>query len=183
VFFTGGDQLRLTSQVGDTPIYQALRALYDDGGTIVGTSAGAAAMPETMLIGGPSDESLRQGELQMAPGLGLVPNLVVDSHFAERGRIGRLLAAVAQNPRNLGVGIDEDTAIIVKQGCFRVIGSGAVYVADGSTVTFSSLADQSSDEIIHIHDVCLHVLGQGAIYDLSERRPMPLKEEAVQQAS
>src|ERR1044071_477846 len=121
VFFTGGDQLRITSQIGDSDVFKCLRELYHDGGTIVGTSAGAAAMPETMLIGGASDTSNRVSALSMAPGLAFARNVVIDSHFAERGRIGRLLGAVVQNPRNLGIGIDEDTAIVLERDdCFWV---------------------------------------------------------------
>ncbi len=173
IFFTGGDQLRITSQVGDSPVFQALLETYQSGGTIVGTSAGAAAMPGTMLISGASDASSTLSSLGMAPGLGLMPDAVIDSHFAERGRIGRLLGAVAQNPRNLGIGIDEDTAIVVERGtCFDVIGSGAVYVVDGSTVSYSSLSETNTDGVISIDDVRLHVLGAGDQYDLTARRPI-----------
>lgn len=91
IFFTGGDQLRLTSQLGDSPVYRCMQESHRRGGTIVGTSAGAAAMPETMLNGGKSDKSLGISALTMAPGLGLLPSVVIDSHFAERGRMGRLL--------------------------------------------------------------------------------------------
>lgn len=173
VFFTGGDQLRITSQLGDTPIFSCLHKIYLEGGTIVGTSAGAAAMPETMLVGGPDDESEHISALQMAPGLGLLPGVVVDSHFAERGRIGRLLGAVTQNPRNLGLGIDENTAIVVEHGQhFRVLGSGAVYVTDGSRITYSSLSEHQPEGILSIHDLLLHVLGHDDRFDLTTRRPI-----------
>lgn len=133
VFFTGGDQLRITSQLGDSPVYRCLEEHYLNGALIVGTSAGAAAMPETMIISGPSDESNRVSALTMAPGLGLIEDVVIDSHFAERGRMGRLLGAVVQNPRNLGIGVDESTAILVERGeRFRVLGDGAVYVVAGT---------------------------------------------------
>jgi cyanophycinase len=174
VFLTGGSQLRITSQFGDTPIYQRILAFYYKGGVIAGTSAGAAVMSETMLIHGASDESNKLSTLGMAPGLGLIKDAVVDSHFAERGRIGRLLGVVAQNPRNLGIGIDENTAIIVTPDMiFRVIGSGAIYVADGSSITYSSLAEASgSEQIVSLHDVRLHILGDGDCFDLTERRPL-----------
>lgn len=173
VFFTGGDQLRITSQLGDSPVFQSLLDTYHSGGTIVGTSAGAAAMPGTMLISGPGDESSKLTSLGMAPGLGLMPDVVIDSHFAERGRIGRLLGAVAQNPRNLGIGIDEDTAIVVDRGtCFEVLGSGAVYVVDGTQISYSSLSETNADGVISIDDVRLHVLGAGDQYDLTARRPV-----------
>jgi cyanophycinase len=173
VFFTGGDQLRITSQIGDSPVYQRMHELYRRGATIAGTSAGAAAMPATMLISGESDSSQAISSLGMAPGLGLLENVVVDSHFAERGRMSRLLGAVAQNPRNLGLGIDEDTAIVVERGSFfRVIGSGAVYVVDGATMDYSSLSEEQPEGIVTIHGVTLHVLGADDAFDLAERRPI-----------
>jgi cyanophycinase len=178
VFFTGGDQLRITSQLGDSPVYRAMCRLYEDGGTIVGTSAGAAAMPETMLISGPGDESGRISAIGMAPGLGLLPGVVVDSHFAERGRFGRLLGAVAQNPKNLGLGLDENTAIVVVDGggSFRVVGSGGVYVVDGAGVTYSSLSEENPEGVMSIFDVRLHVLGEGDRFDLKRREPLAPKE-------
>jgi cyanophycinase len=173
IFFTGGDQLRITSQLSDSPLFQCLSELYRDGATIAGTSAGAAAMPETMLISGAGDESSHISALGMAPGLGLIEGVVIDSHFAERGRIGRLVGAVAQNPRNLGLGIDEDTAIIVeKNGHFRVVGSGAVYVVDGTTVSYSSLSEEQPEGILSIFDLKLHILGEGDQFDLEQRRPI-----------
>jgi cyanophycinase len=178
IFFTGGDQLRITSQVGDSPLFHSLRDHYYRGGTIAGTSAGAAAMPETMIVGGPSDESNRISALRMAAGLGLIGGVTIDSHFAQRGRIGRLLGVVAQNPRNLGIGIDEDTAIVVSDSeQFRVVGSGAVYVADGSDISYSSLSEEQAEGIVSIYDVRLHVLGADDSFDLAERRPNKPQEE------
>lgn len=183
VFFTGGDQLRISSQLGDSPVFQCLQEMYQAGGTIVGTSAGAACMPETMLIAGPSDESNKISTLDMAPGLGLIEGVVIDSHFAERGRMGRLLGAVAQNPKNLGIGIDEDTAIIVNdQKNFVVLGSGAVYVVDGATISYSSLSEKNPEGIVSIFGVKLHVLGEGDCFDLKTRQPEvaeKLKKEVV----
>jgi cyanophycinase len=173
VFFTGGDQLRLTSQLGDSPVFQELKAFYERGGTIAGTSAGAAAMPATMIVGGPSDKSNRISALNMAPGLGFIADVIIDSHFAERGRMGRLLGAVAQNPRYLGLGIDEDTAIVVERGkTFRVLGSGGVYIVDGSSISFSSLSERQPEGTLSILDVTLHVLAAGDRFDLAARRPI-----------
>jgi cyanophycinase len=181
VFFTGGDQLRITSQIGDSLVFSRMREIFAEGRMIVGTSAGAAAMPETMLIGGPSDKSSEVSTLAMAPGLGLISGVAIDSHFAERGRMGRLLGVVAQNPRNLGIGIDEDTAIVVEGNeHFRILGSGAVYVVDGAEVSYSSLSEKSPEGIITIHDVKLHVLGDADQFDLTSRRPI-VPEEARQQ--
>lgn len=177
IFFTGGDQLRISSQIGDTPIERMVREIHRRGGLIAGTSAGASVMSETMLVKGPSAESHRIGDLHMAPGLGLVRDVIIDQHFAERGRIGRLLGAVAQNPRVLGIGIDEDTAIILEQGRFRVIGAGAVYIVDGSDVSHSNIAEASPERTLSMHDVRLHVLSAGDGFDLDARRPAPRVEE------
>ena len=172
IFFTGGDQLRITSQIGDSPIYRRMKDLFADGGTVVGTSAGAAVLPETMLVSGASDESSEVSALGMAPGLGLIQGVVIDSHFAQRGRMGRLLGAVAQNPKNLGLGIDENTAIVVEhEKQFRVIGAGAVYVVDGAGISYSSLSEKHPEGIISIYDVRLHVLGEGDCFDLVNRHP------------
>src|SRR5215218_934611 len=139
IYFTGGDQFRITSQIGGTPLFERMLAIHEEGGVIAGTSAGAAAVPETMLISGNGKESPRVASLGMAPGLGLLKDVVVDSHFAQRGRLGRLMAAVAQNPHNLGLGLDENTAVIIEdeRHC-RVLGTGAVYFVDGRRVSYSS---------------------------------------------
>src|SRR4051794_3290853 len=154
VFFTGGDQLRITANLGDSPIYSLLQDIYHDGGTIVGTSAGASVMSETMMVSGPQDESNTIGSLSMAPGFALLRGVLIDQHFAERGRIGRLIGAVAHNPRNLGVGIDQNTAIIVDTpNAFRVIGEGAVYVVDGTGISDTNLADGRRNETVSVYDI------------------------------
>ncbi len=171
VFFSGGDQLRISSQLGDTPIEERIREIRAQGGVIAGTSAGASVMSDTMLVRGPSSESYRIGDLHMAPGLGMLRDAIIDQHFAERGRIGRLLGAVAHSPRVLGIGIDEDTAIVVEGEDFRVLGSGAVYVVDGETVSQSNIAEGSQEGALSIYDVRLHVLSSGDGFDLATRRP------------
>lgn len=171
VFFSGGDQLRISSQIGDTPVEEMVREIHRRGGVVAGTSAGGSVMSETMLVRGASSESHRIGDLNMAPGLGLIPDVIIDQHFAERGRIGRLLGAVAQNPRILGIGIDEDTAIVVDGGQFRVIGSGAVYVVDGADVTRSNVAEARRDEPLSMFGVRLHLLAAGNAFDLNRRKP------------
>ena len=169
IFFTGGDQLRISSQIGDTPLERRVRAIHDGGGVIAGTSAGASVMSETMLVKGTSSETHRIGDLHMAPGLGLVRDVIIDQHFAERGRFGRLLGAVAQNPRVLGIGIDEDTAIIVEEEKFRVLGSGAVYIVDGSTVSRSNIAEARPDRTLSMFDVKVHVLSDSDHFNLTAR--------------
>ena len=128
-------------------------------------------MSETMLVNGPSAESYRIGELHMAPGLGLLRNVIIDQHFAERGRYGRLIGAVAHNPRLLGIGIDEDTAIVVEQDRFFVIGSGAAYVIDGEGSTHSNIAEARAEQALSMFDIRVHVLSAGDTFALKDRRP------------
>jgi cyanophycinase len=174
LFFTGGDQLKITSRIGDTPIYERLREIYEAGGLIAGTSAGASVMSETMLVAGDGDTSHRiDSVLKMAPGLGFIDGVLIDQHFAERGRIGRLLGAVAQNARILGIGIDENTAILVEHGArFQVYGEGAVYVIDGRRVVFSNLAEEETESSMSVFGVTLHQLSQGDTFDIDSRTPM-----------
>ncbi|HBC97095.1 MAG TPA: cyanophycinase [Clostridium sp.] len=172
MFFTGGDQLRITSLIGGTPLYSKIQKLYEGGCTFVGTSAGASVMSDTMIITGPDEESPKKCTLKMAPGLGLIKGVIIDQHFAQRGRIGRLLVGIAENPQSLGIGIDEDTAIIVSDNNeFTVMGSGAVYVIDGSNITYSNVSEQYPEEILSIFDVKLHVLKYGNKFDLINKKP------------
>ena len=172
LFFSGGDQLRISSQIGDTPFETRIVEIFKNGGVIAGTSAGASVMGEVMLIRGANSESHRIGDLHMAPGLRLIRDVIIDQHFAERGRIGRLLGAVALNPRILGIGIDEDTAIIVQGRKFSVLGSGAVYVVDGASVTHSNIAEAQAKRTLSMYGVRLHVLSDGDSFDLNKRRPI-----------
>ncbi len=181
VFFAGGDQLRLSSQLGGTPILARIHEIFEQGGTIVGTSAGAAAMPEIMMIYGRSEQSLSLNDLYMAPGLGLISRVVIDSHFAERGRIGRLLLAVAQNPYNMGLGIDEDTAVVVENKYdLRVIGSGGVYIVDGQKITYSSLSERHPAGIVAVFGASLHLLGEGDCFNLRSRIPTVSPQEEAE---
>jgi cyanophycinase len=176
VFFSGGDQLRITSQIGDSAIDEKVRRLYERGGVIAGTSAGASVMSETMLVKGTSQETHRIGDLHMAPGLGLIRDVIIDQHFAERGRFGRLIGAVAHNPRVLGIGVDENTAAVVESGSLTVLGSGAVYIVDGSRVTYSNLAEARSEVTLSMHNMTVHVLAEGDRFDLASRDPKAPRE-------
>ncbi|MGE5575957.1 MAG: cyanophycinase [Syntrophothermus sp.] len=170
IFFTGGDQLRITSTIGGTAIGTALQAAYRRGVVIAGTSAGASVMTDVMVVGGNNDDAPKKDTLSMAPGLALLKGVVVDQHFAQRGRIGRLLSAVAYNPYVLGVGIDEDTAVIVSpDATFEVIGSQTVTVVDGSHITVTNVSEQAPDEPLALSNVILHVLPQGHRFDLRLR--------------
>ena len=183
VFFTGGNQLKLTSQLGDTPIYTGVREIYERGGCIAGTSAGASVMTETMMVTGESAASPRvRDALRMAPGFGFLPGVIVDQHFAERGRIGRLIGAVAQNPRIVGVGIDEDTAIVCDgHRRFTVLGAGAVCVIDGREVSHSNLVDDAADRTLSVFDLRVHLLNVGDTFDLTDRRPSCGSAEAAEE--
>ena len=175
VFFTGGDQLKITSQVGDTPLYSRVQEIFEQGGVVAGTSAGASAMSETMLVANNGEASYRiKSALLMAPGLGLAQDMVIDQHFSERGRMARLIGAVTQNPRVLGVGIDEDTALILERNReFRVLGAGAVYVVDASKSTYSNFGEEDSDRTLSSFGITVHMLSQGDRFDLYTRTPSP----------
>lgn len=183
IFLTGGDQLRITSMLGDTPVYSRMLEIYQQGGTIAGTSAGASVMSETMLVGGGQNGSHRiGGNIQLGPGFGFAKDMVIDQHFAERGRIGRLLAVVAQNPRILGLGIDENTAVALSPNSeFRVLGDGAVYVVDGASVTETNVAEEERDRAMSLYNVTVHLLTQGDRFKIKTRTPVsgsPKKIEA-----
>jgi cyanophycinase len=173
VFFTGGDQMRITSMIGDTPAFSRICEIFVEGGTIAGTSAGASVLSETMMVSGNGEASHRiDANLQLAPGFGFARDMVIDQHFAERGRINRLLGVVAQNPRVLGIGIDENTAIELDVGVsFRVFGEGGVTVLNGATVTMTNIAEEDRDRTMSIYGVTLHVLSQGDRFDLRTRTP------------
>ncbi len=172
VFFTGGDQLRLTSILGGSEIDKAIRRCYQRGGIIAGTSAGASVMSHTMIIGGDSSDTPKKAAVSLAEGMGLLDKVIIDQHFAQRGRINRLLAVIAQNPNVIGVGIDEDTAFVVEGGgrC-RVIGSQTVTVLDGRNILHSNISESRLFAPLAITDVRLHILSSGFGYDLKRRVP------------
>lgn len=169
VFFTGGDQLRITGMLGGTVLGRMLHQLYERGVVIAGTSAGASVMSDTMIVGGDS-ASPKKEAIVMAPGLGLLRAVIIDQHFAQRGRIGRLLAAVAQNPYVLGVGIDEDTAILVyPDGRLTVVGSQTVIIVDASPSVATNVSESSPGEALVLTPVLMHVLSNGLWFDFKKR--------------
>lgn len=173
IFFTGGDQLRITSILGGTKAYKALHEVYSKGVVIVGTSAGASVMSNTMVVEGTDNEPARKCTMKMAPGLGLLEEAIIDQHFDQRGRIGRLLCGVAENPFMLGIGIDEDTAIrAYPDAHFEVLGTNAVTVIDGSTIKSSNVSELNPDDILAISGVTLHVLPYGYGFDMGKREVM-----------
>lgn len=170
IFFTGGDQLRITSIIGGTRVYTALHAAYGAGAVIAGTSAGASAMSRTMIVDGNNNDAARKCTLKMAPGLGLLERALVDQHFHQRGRIGRLLCGVAENPSILGIGIDEDTAVrVFPDEHFEVIGGNSVTVVDGWSIKSSNVSESKPDENLAIANVVLHVLPSGYGFNMITR--------------
>ena len=170
-FFTGGDQLRITSMLGGSRLWDAVQRMYQRGGTVAGTSAGASALGHTMPISAEADEHRVSAASSLLPALGLLKDLIVDQHFAQRGRMGRLIAGVSENPRLLGIGIDENTAAVWTAGVFRVIGSGAVYVVDGREVSRSNVAGAELQCAMSTFDLRLHVLSSQDCFDVAKRRP------------
>lgn len=172
IFFTGGDQLKISSFLGGTPLFEEMKKCYEKGCIFAGTSAGASVMSDTMIVSGPDEEAPRKCTLKMAPGLGFIKHVIIDQHFAQRGRIGRLMTGIAENPESLGIGIDEDTAIVINRGAeFKVMGSGSVYVLDGSSITHSNVSEQYPDEVLSIFNVHIHVLKKGNRFDLKSKLP------------
>src|SRR5215475_6500523 len=172
VFFTGGDQFKITTRLGGTALSELIEEIYWRGGIIGGTSAGATALGEMMLVGSPDEGTCKVSDVHMTPGLGLARNMIIDQHFSERGRIRRLLGAVAQNPRMLGVGIDEDTAVVIESdGTFHTLGSGAIYIVDGHDLNYTNFSEASFSRAMSVFGVKLHVLSGGDSFDVSSRHP------------
>lgn len=172
IFFTGGDQSRIVDFIKGTPLDRLIHKCHQDGAVIGGTSAGAAMMPDQMIVGGASVSNASVGAVDMGPGMGFMPGIVVDQHFAERGRLGRLLAALVLQPAVLGLGIDEDTAIVVRGDEFEVVGSGAVTVVDETSATHNNLEEVLRDEMLALCNVKLHILPQGYRFNWKTHEPI-----------
>ena len=169
VMFTGGDQLRLTSILGGTRFHKILLEKYRNEEFIyAGTSAGAAAASQSMIYQGASKEALLKGEVKITSGLGFVDDVIIDTHFVKRGRIGRLFQAVVSNPMVLGIGLGEDTGLLIKEGTkMEAIGSGLVILVDGQEIKNTNLTDVSLGEPISISNLVVHVMSQNDTYDLT----------------
>jgi cyanophycinase len=172
VFFSGGNQLKLTTVLGGTDFIRIIKERYfeERDFVIAGSSAGAVAMSDTMIVSGKSRDALIKGELQLTNGLDFINNVFIDTHFTERGRIGRLLQTVASNPNVLGLGLGEDTGAIIYEGCkLEIIGSGLVVIADGQDIKYSDLTEVEKGQPISIEGITLHVLGEGKRFNLDTR--------------
>lgn len=173
IFMTGGDQKRLMAHVGGTELDKAMHEAFKvHGACVAGTSAGASAMSGHMLASGRTDVPAK-GSISLGAGFGFIEKVVIDQHFNERHRLGRLLTVVAQNPYLQGVGIDEDTALVIQRGVgIEVIGQGAITIVDGHGM-HSDVADVQQDEIPELIDVRLHLLPAGRRYQLDGEVPLP----------
>lgn len=171
VFLTGGDQLRLCAVLADTPAMEIIRTRVKRGQlTLAGTSAGAAVMGHHMIAGGGSGESPNRALVDMAVGLGILPNVIVDQHFHNRNRMGRLISAIASHPDRIGMGIDEDTCALVEgDGTLQVMGKGTVTIVDPGEVSHTNNPDVGSNEPLSVHNLRLHILSYGDRYHLLER--------------
>ncbi|WP_026734116.1 cyanophycinase [Fischerella sp. PCC 9605] len=172
VFFTGGDQARITSVIKDTELDQAIHKRFSEGIIVGGTSAGAAVMPDVMILEGDSETNPRIEIVDMGPGLAFLPGVVIDQHFSQRGRLGRLISALAQQPAVLGFGIDENTAMVVTDSQFEVIGEGSITIVDESEVIHSNIEEILKDEPLAMCGARLHILPHGYKFDLKTRRPI-----------
>jgi cyanophycinase len=172
VMFTGGDQLRLTSIFGGTAFHHLLLEKYENENFVIsGTSAGAAASSNNMIYQGSSSESLLKGEVKITGGLGFINNVIIDTHFVQRGRIGRLLYACASNPINIGIGLGEDTGLLITDGnSMEAIGSGLIILVDGTHMRNTNLTDVEIGEPVSIENLIVHVMSIGDHFDLKTKR-------------
>jgi cyanophycinase len=170
VFFTGGNQLRLTTLIGGTPVAKAVRALNASGVPVAGTSAGAAFISEHMIAFGDEGSTPIAGSVRLAPGLGLTNRFIIDQHFRQRDRLGRLLTALAYNPFAVGLGLDEDTAAFIDpDNNVHVEGSGGITVVDASAVEFTSMAEIAEGQPVCLLGIKMHLLTRGATFNLHTR--------------
>jgi len=170
IFFTGGNQLRLTTLLGGTPVAKLIRMRNAHGVTVGGTSAGASILSEHMIAFGDDGSSVISGSVRLAPGLGLTNRFIIDQHFRQRDRLGRLITALAYNPFAIGIGLDEDTAAFISPDeVIEVEGSGGATIIDASDVSYSSIAEASEGQPVCMLGLKLHVLVAGATFDLKSR--------------
>lgn len=173
-FMTGGNQLRLSTTLGGTKVATKLRRRNAAGMHVAGTSAGAAFIPEHMIAGGREGSTPTPEKVTLAPGLGLTNNFIIDQHFRQRDRMGRLLTALAYNPFAVGIGLDEDTAAFIRPGdSFEVVGSGGITVVDPSELTHSSMDRARRNEPVSLIGVRLHILVSGGRFEIGTRKAFP----------
>jgi len=171
IFFTGGNQLRLTTLLGGTPVAKLIRMRNARGVAVGGTSAGASILSEHMIAFGDEGSSVVSGSVRLAPGLGLTNRFIIDQHFRERDRLGRLITALAYNPFAIGIGLDEDTAAFIgPDETLEVEGSGGVTVVDGSEVSYTSISEVAEGQPVCVLGLRVHILTAGATFNLHTRQ-------------
>lgn len=171
IFITGGDQLRLSSILGGSFFLETVHKHFIDGAVIAGTSAGAAVLSETMIYEGDGSWGLMKGSISMGPGIGFIEGVVIDTHFITRNRFGRLFQVVATNPSIIGIGLSDDTGIIIKQEeVFEVFGTGLVIVVDGGHLRSSNISRIHKGEPLSVENFHVHSLAEGYRYNFGERK-------------
>jgi cyanophycinase len=170
IFFTGGNQLRLTTLLGGTPVAKLIRTRNAQGVTVGGTSAGASILSEHMIASGDEGSAMIAGSVRLAPGLGLTNRFIIDQHFRQRDRLGRLLTALAYNPFAAGIGLDEDTAAFIgPDDVLEIEGSGGATIVDSSEVSFSSIHAVEEGQPVCMLGLKVHLLTAGATFNLATR--------------
>ncbi|MDG5490760.1 cyanophycinase [Psychroserpens sp. SPM9] len=180
IMFSGGNQSKITNKIGDSTIHSILLERYtnETGFVIAGTSAGAMAMTKQMIAGGSASEAFIKGAVHMYKGLGLIPSLIIDTHFIKRGRFGRVTEAVAQHPKLVGLGLAEDTGLIIKNGCFEVIGSGMVIVFDGRKIKHNNHKILKEGTPMSLTNLRTHILSNGDRFNIKKKKVEVLPIEA-----
>lgn len=171
LLFSGGDQLRLCSILGGTEFATQMKERYEEEHFVIaGTSAGAAAMSNNMICGGGANRSFVKGDVELSIGLGLIQGVIIDTHFDARGRFGRLVQAIAAQPGAIGIGLDEDTGVIVEKGTrLKAIGSSSVVVIDGSTIRYNNIADIRGGMPVSVANIHVHVMSHSDVFDMQTR--------------
>lgn len=181
VFLTGGDQMRLSSILGGTNFISELKHCIKNGTVLAGSSAGAAGFSSTMIVRGEPTVQPLKDSIRLCPGLGILQNIIIDQHFTQRARINRLITAVSYNPSNLGIGIDENTAIhIRKDGIIEILGTGTVTIVDGSKISYNTIADVEESEPFSVVGLNIDILSRGVRYDLNNRKPIEMVGDYLQ---
>lgn len=174
VFLTGGNQLRISTVLGGTPVAKAIRRLNARGVSVGGTSAGAAILSEHMIAYGSEGATPRAGHATLAPGFGMTNRVIIDQHFRQRDRLGRLLTALAYNPFAVGLGLDEDTAAFIDpEDRVHVVGAGAITFVDASSLEHSSMAGAEMGDVVTMTGILIHVIAAGGTFDLHSRKASP----------
>jgi cyanophycinase len=172
VMFTGGDQLKLCSVLGGTAVYETIKRRYQEEAFVVaGTSAGAAAMSNTMICGGDPAKAYFKGEVKLSLGFGFLNEVIIDTHFDKRGRFGRLAQAIASQPGAIGIGLGEDTGVIIEKGIyFKAIGSSSVIVIDGHNVSYNNIASIKRGTPLSVANLSVHIMAHSDVYNIRNHR-------------